>query len=218
LHKYLYVHASPVDGTDPTGLFKITEQTSALLLDSQLAAQFYQTSTFAVGAIKTAKIAVGFAALAAGATAGTFILEGVKKRNNDQVEYKLFPEDPRERNIIDNDTQDANQMRVQLQYQNIHDHGIALLAIPETGVTKAQVFKGLEQLYATRRNGGWFPQQQARNMYRAVVEVSEYVRASPPVSRGGQIATSQWFSNGRQAARADYRVDLENLRRTNLRF
>ena len=56
-------------------------------------------------------------------------------------------------------------------------------------------------------------------MYRAVVEVSDKVKESRPVSGPReQVASSQWFADGRQASRADYRVDVENLRGINLNY
>jgi hypothetical protein len=56
-------------------------------------------------------------------------------------------------------------------------------------------------------------------MRRAVVEVSKEVKRRPDPVDGAreQVASSQWFPNGKQAQRADYRVDVENLRGTNLK-
>jgi RHS repeat-associated protein len=216
LHKYIYANANPVNGVDPSGLATITESLSIINTLSQLAARAYTT---VFSPIQAANITAGFMALAAGVL--SFILiEEAKKGKKDQFEYKLYPEEPNQKKIIDNDTNDANQMRVQLQYKHQYDHGIALLATPEIGVTKAQVYNGLWHLWQTRGNGNWFPSSQDRNMRRAVVEVSQEVKRRPDPVDGAreQVASSQWFPNGKQAQRADYRVDVENLRGTNLKL
>ena len=216
LHKYIYANANPVNGVDPSGFATITESLSIINTLSQLAARAYTT---VFSPIQAANITAGFMALAAGVL--SFILiEEAKKGKKDQFEYKLYPEEPNQKKIIDDDTNDANQMRVQLQYKHQYDHGIALLATPEIGVTKAQVYNGLWHLWQTRGNGNWFPSSQDRNMRRAVVEVSQEVKRRPDPVDGAreQVASSQWFPNGKQAQRADYRVDVENLRGTNLKL
>ena len=127
-----------------------------------------------------------------------------------------------QRRIINEDTNQANQMRVQLQYKQQHDTGIALLAVPEVGVTKSQVYNGLFKLWNIYDSGGasWLPQSQARNVRRAIVEVSQKVknRRGSVIAPREQVATSQWMPDGRQATRGDYRVDVENLRGENLKF
>ena len=215
LHKYIYANANPVNGVDPSGFATITEALSIINTLSQLAARAYTT---VFSPIQAANITAGFMALAAGVLSFILIQEA-KKGKKDQFEYKLYPEDPNQKKIIDDDTNDANQMRVQLQYKHQYDHGIALLATPEIGVTKAQVYNGLWHLWQTRGNGNWFPSSQDQNMRRAVVEVSKEVKRRPDPVDGAreQVASSQWFPNGKQPQRADYRVDVENLRGTNLK-
>jgi hypothetical protein len=213
LHKYIYANANPVNGVDPSGFATITDSLSIINTISQLAARAYISVS---SPIQAANTTAGFMALAAGVLSFTLI-EEAKKGKKEQFEYKLYPEEPNQKIIIDDDTNDASQMRVQLQYKHQYDHGIALLANPEIGVTKAQVHNGLWHLWLTRENGNWFPSSQDRNTRRAIVEVSKVVKNSPPVDKPReQVASSQWFPNGKQAKIADYRVDVENLRGTNL--
>ncbi len=219
LHKYAYAHDNPVNGTDPTGLFvTLGEVSSASRLQGQLAAQSYQTAIFTANVVETAKLTVAMTALITAAPVGLYLLEEIVSRDREtRTEYKLYPEDPQQRRRIDGNTQGMNQMRVQLQYRTQHDHGISLIAVPEIGVTKAQVYSGLGSLWLTRGNGGWFPSSQDKNARRAIIEVSQTIKRSGSVSGGReQVASSQWFSDGRQAPRADYRVDVENIRGTNL--
>ncbi len=215
LHKYIYTHANPVNGIDPTGLFTIAQQAATLVTLNILvvgaSAPIYIASTY----IEAAVVIAGFLALSAGVTA---LLEVTTKKDGSK-DFKLFPEDRKQRNRIASKQDEPNQFRVQLQYKHQYDHGIAIFGVPEVGVTKRQVYDGLYQLWVTRQGVGWYPLSQDRNLRRGIVEVSEKIKASGPVSQGGeQVATSQWLPDGRQVKRGDYRVDAENIRGTNLQY
>ncbi|NET90545.1 MAG: RHS repeat-associated core domain-containing protein [Kamptonema sp. SIO1D9] len=216
LHKYIYTHANPVNGIDPTGLFTISKLTAIQALLNTLATiNTYAPAMVTAKYIKAAQITAGFLALSKGIPT---LLEVIEKKDGFQ-RFRLLPSDSQQRKAVLADTDDASQFRVQLQYKKKHTLGIPILAPSEVGVSKAQVYRGLYELWMARRTQGWYPLSQDRNTRRAIVEVSQGVKNSPPESRPlWQVASSQWNKDGTQKTKGEYRVDAENIRGTNLQL
>ncbi|MEH2292109.1 RHS repeat domain-containing protein [Nostoc sp.] len=219
LNKYIYTNSNPVNGIDPSGLFTLMEEVEADVISEEVDIQqstLYTTTPFV---LQAARITAGFLALAAGVVS-YILIEEAKKGKKDQFQYKLYPDNEKTRKKIDElDDKDVNQMRVQLQYKEQYDYGIALLNVPEVGVNQPQVFSGLFELWQTRRNATWFPlNRYESNLVGAIVYVSNETKYIGPTNQGRyQVASGQWDGDGRVVKKGDYRVDVENLRGTNLR-
>jgi uncharacterized UPF0146 family protein len=90
---------------------------------------------------------------------------------------------------------------------------IAIQNSSTIGVTKAQVFSGLSTLYRNvNAIEGLGPLGASAEFSAAIVGISEKVKASAPISPVGNVFRNTFRFDG-----TIYRVDLENLRGTNLR-
>lgn len=113
-----------------------------------------------------------------------------------------------------------NRMRLQLQDDTMirgHTYGILRDAPANPGVRRVDIWNALGQLYNTVHAGGvpWFPANQLmQHLLTAIIQVSKAIHKYPPngVSGSRNIERATFISKG-----IEYRVDLENLRGTNLR-
>jgi RHS repeat-associated protein len=225
LHKYTYVHNNAVNHLDPSGFLRLQEQVetmSTISILNQIASNLYAfSSTYRL--VEAAAIAVGIISLSGASGTLPFDLE-IGKKNNGDPDLKLFPSVSKERDLLKKQLEEENnnvhQMRVQLQ--STADHGIALIASPEVGVTHRQVRDGLWNLWMTRSMLKGWNSRYDEQMQTSIVLISKYIKGVRGTSAGReQVATSQWTTNGKllpfNRRGGDYRVDLENLRGANLR-
>ncbi|MDP1931682.1 MAG: hypothetical protein Q8L60_09520, partial [Gammaproteobacteria bacterium] len=113
--------------------------------------------------------------------------------------------------VRDSTRDELNQMRLQFQQGSSNITSLVFSNLSSVGVAKAQVFQGLSLLFKNvnnynRRLGG------SAEFSAAIVGMSEKVNISAPVSPIGNVYRNSFVYDG-----LVYRVDLENLRGTNLR-
>ena len=110
------------------------------------------------------------------------------------------------------------EMRVQLQSGVTATFAIPLNADARTGVTTRQVRDAMLSIYAEAKTLNWFPYTALEPWLRkSIIEISQELNRFPPlgVSAGAMrtIVTRQTNHN-----RRNFRIDVENLRGTNLRL
>jgi RHS repeat-associated protein len=233
LNRYIYTNANPIMGTDPSGFETIGSLLDGMRANGILSSQAYVGIAKLSATSQTVRaIAWFFTLLAVSVTA--YILDDKEmeeweldatpnKRKKVGYDYKLFPMDEEQRQDIDKDRQNANQMRVQAQteLEEGADVGIALFGNSKIGVTKAQVAAGLTSLWDLRSTIPFM-----RKKYMSAFQESlglawkDTQRASNVSGAREQVANREWDKNGnivKKPAKGPNRVDVENLRGTNLR-
>jgi hypothetical protein len=112
-------------------------------------------------------------------------------------------------------------MRVQLQESRsgvtLHTEGIPIEGDPNRGVTVRQVQAALGELFSRARGLNWFKNTYMRDLRRAIINTSQELNRYPPlgISRIGNMREVSHEFPGPN--RSMYRVDVDNLRGTNLR-
>ena len=108
-------------------------------------------------------------------------------------------------------------MRVQFQEGTINDLGIAIVGIPEIGVTKIQVFSGLMGLVTLGPTVAtwysWGDGNLKSAFGRGIANVSNQIKNYNGASLPGKYQfTYQWDKKGKDQKKGQYRIDCEQIR------
>jgi RHS repeat-associated protein len=212
LHKYIYGNANPISVIDPSGNNSLIELNTVMNLMTQLA----------VSAIPT----VGGIELIAAATTAAFILALSLYYTSEPLlgedgKWKLFPDDEAEKDKIIPALKEKNnnipQMRVQFQEGQVKDLGIAIIGIPEIGVTKYQVYNGLFGLVTIAPTQATWYSWTNKKLRTAFGSGIRNVSRDIKNYNGGSLPakyqfTSQWDNKGQEQISGLYRVDCEQIR------
>jgi len=232
LNKYLYANGNPVSYIDPSGLSPTTFGIAPTALINALAA----LTLIGIGVTASISIAQNTSSLielmtafnavlgaAAAEIMPTFIVE-----KDQQGQKTIVPE-----TISHGTRRDQNwpQMRVQLQKGHSETYAIAAINTPEKGVTVKQMYKATTQLWYDYKNKefDWLSQRYETAFIKGLANTTRRIKRyhrEGGVERIGTVGTYQWLKNdpkGKKARhgvnlqslrgfRGDYRVDLENLR------
>lgn len=193
LHKYLYCANNPANCTDPTGRESLAGTATA----GGIIGGFAGIQLPAISAAKAfALLKIGVVAIAIGAT-----ITGDESNNR----------------------KDRNAMRLQLQEgNNLHYWSTVMLAPANPGVTRKQVQLTLGAMFSALKlkeelDEDWdsFPMKGwETQLWSAIIRMSIRLNKFGPVSEGRRTVMQEYLD---PTSEKGPRIDLENLRGTNLR-